>query len=465
MDRETFRDLVGDRVLLLDGATGSNLLKAGMPAGICAESWILEHPGAILELQRAYVDAGSQILFAPTFSANAIALKERQEKIPVEEMNRRLVDLSRRAAGGRALVAADMTMTGKQLLPTGSLAFEQLVDCYGEQAAALRDAGVELFVVETMISLQEMRAAVLAIRQCCDLPILASFTVDENGYTFLGTEITAAAVTLERMGVDAVGVNCSMGPEQMLPVVEKLQRVTMLPVIAKANAGSPRQEGDTVVYPMDAQQYAVHAGNLADAGVRLLGGCCGTTPDFLRGMKEMLVKKGLYIPLDRKGAKAGDPARCGRGLSHGTEKRGAGLASVGYLATDRCLFDPDRITSLSYAGCPAENPELARSLAQGEYEDAVDALGEPEEGRLLYVDLDGVAAEQPHNIPESFVAQIAASGIPVCFGASALSLLEQALRFYCGVAAARISGLSDCEAARRTLAKYGAVEYEAWKKG
>ena len=459
MDREIFRSLTKNRVLLLDGATGSNLLKAGMPAGVCTETWVLEHPRAIQGLQRAYVEAGSQILFAPTFSANAIALKERQVDMPVEEINRRLVALSREAADGRALVAGDMTMTGKQLFPAGTLTFDRLADCYEEQAAALRDAGVELFVVETMVSLQEMRAAVLAVRRCCDLPILASFTVDENGYTFLGTEITAAAVTLEGMGVDAVGVNCSMGPEQMLPVVEKLREATGLPVLAKANAGSPRQEEGRVVYPMDARQYVIHAEQMADAGVSLLGGCCGTTPEFIKEMREMLERKGLYRPIGRtkRGPEkqeqtVSEPDGCG-GASGEDRCR---LSPSRYLATDRKLFCLDTMTSLSRAGCVSENPGLAECLACGEYEDIADELGDLKDGQLLLVDLDGLGSEANERL-ESFAAQISASGMPVCFCASSLQHLEEALRYYCGIAAVRLPDPADREA-RRILSRYGAVE-------
>lgn len=458
MDRGSFRSLAKGRVILLDGATGSNLLTAGMPAGICTEIWVLEHPQVIIELQRAYVEAGCQILFAPTFSANAIALKERQTDMPVDELNRRLVALSREAADGRALVAGDMTMTGKQLLPAGTLAFDRLTDCYEEQAAALRDAGVDLFVVETMVSLQEMRAAVLAIRRCCDLPILASFTVDENGYTFLGTEIAAAAVVLESLGVDAVGVNCSMGPEQMLPVVEKLRSVTGLPVLAKANAGSPRQENGQTAYPMDAEQYVAYAGRLADAGAALLGGCCGTTPEFIGKMREMLERRGLYIPLGRTGMSGQD----GRDPSYGTEKRQkgnrAGRVLSRYLATDRKLFALEELTSLSHAGCVSENPGLAACLAAGEYEDAADELGELEEGQMLLVDLSGLGTDIA-SVLEPFVAQLSASGMPVCFSASSPELLERELRYYCGTAAVRLRDVSDRGEAARVSARYGAPEY------
>ena len=242
MNRKEFQQLAKNRVLLLDGAAGSNFLLAGMPAGVCSELWLIEHPQALLDLQKAYVEAGTQILYAPTFGGNRFMLEEKHVTMPVEEVNRRIVELSREAAQGKALIAGDMTMTGRQLIPNGQMSIHEAIEGYKEQAKALYEAGVDLFVVETMVSLQEMRAAVLAIREVCDLPVLATFTVDANGFTFLGTEITAAAVTLERMGVDAVGLNCSMGPDQMGLAVQKMKQAVHIPVIAKANAGHPEQE-------------------------------------------------------------------------------------------------------------------------------------------------------------------------------------------------------------------------------
>jgi 5-methyltetrahydrofolate--homocysteine methyltransferase len=167
--------------ILLDGATGTNLMEAGMPIGVCPESWIMEHPQVLLDLQRSYVEAGSHIVYAPTFTGNRIKLEEYGLADRLEEINRTLVQLSREAVGDRALVAGDMTMTGQQLFPMGDLLFEELVEVYREQAKVLADAGVDLFVVETMMSLQECRAAVFAIREVCDLPIMVTLTYNEDG--------------------------------------------------------------------------------------------------------------------------------------------------------------------------------------------------------------------------------------------------------------------------------------------
>ena len=179
--------------IILDGATGTNLMEAGMPIGVCPEQWVMEHPEVLLKMQREYVEAGSHIVYAPTFTGNRIKLEEYGLQDRLVEINTTLVKLSKQAVDGKALVAGDMTMTGQQLFPMGELMFEELVDVYKEQAGVLAEAGVDLFVVETMMSLQECRAAVLAIREVCDLPILVTLTYNEDGRTLFGTPPETAA--------------------------------------------------------------------------------------------------------------------------------------------------------------------------------------------------------------------------------------------------------------------------------
>ena len=232
MNRKEFRQLAESRIVLLDGATGSNLMKAGMPAGVCPEQWILEHSRVLIDLQKAYLQSGTDILYAPTFSGNRLKLEEYGLADHLEQMNKALVSLSRLAIeehlqetgekDRRCYVAADMTMTGRQLAPIGTLPFEELVDIYKEQAAVLVKAGVDLFVVETMMSLQECRAAVLAIKETTDLPVMVTLTFTEAGTTLYGTEPEAAVLVLQGLGADAVGVNCSTGPEQMAEVVRRM---------------------------------------------------------------------------------------------------------------------------------------------------------------------------------------------------------------------------------------------------
>ncbi|MDE6420547.1 MAG: homocysteine S-methyltransferase family protein, partial [Lachnospiraceae bacterium] len=188
MNREEWTAYCQGRYVILDGATGSNLMRAGMPAGVCPEQWIVNHRDVMLSLQKEYVAAGSNILYAPTFTANRLKLKEYGLEDRQRELIQELVGISKEASAGRALVAGDLTMTGVQLAPIGTLDFEELVDIYKEQIRCLCEAGVDLLVVETMMSLQETRAALIAAKEVCDLPVLASLTFEKDGRTLYGTD-------------------------------------------------------------------------------------------------------------------------------------------------------------------------------------------------------------------------------------------------------------------------------------
>ena len=288
MTREEFSRLTREGLLFLDGATGTNLQKAGMPAGVCPELWILEHPDALLRLQEAFAEAGSNILYAPTFGANRIKLQEYGLQDRLAEMNASLVGLSRQASAGRAFVAGDITMTGRQLCPIGSMQFEELVDIYKEQIRALCEAGVDLLVVETMMSLQETRAAVIAAREVCDLPVMATLTFESDGRTLFGTPPECVPVTLQGLGADAVGLNCSAGPDRMKELTERFYAYSEIPVIVKPNAGIPELEGDRTVYRMTPEVFSESCLDLVRAGARIIGGCCGTTPEHIRALVRKL---------------------------------------------------------------------------------------------------------------------------------------------------------------------------------
>ena len=288
MTREEFKSLVENGPVLLDGATGTNLQKAGMPVGVCPEQWILEHPDVLVDLQKRYVEAGTDILFAPTFTANRIKLREYGLEEQLPEMNRKLTELSRQAAGGKALVAGDLTMTGEQLYPLGDLQFEELVEVYKEQARVIAEAGADLFVVETMMSLQECRAAVLAIRETCDLPIMVSLTYNEDGRTLYGTDPVTAVTVLQSLGADAVGMNCSTGPEAMLAPVAEMAEYATVPLLVKPNAGMPELVDGKTVFHVGPEEFAEAGRELVKAGASIIGGCCGTTPEHIRALKQVV---------------------------------------------------------------------------------------------------------------------------------------------------------------------------------
>lgn len=283
MNRSEFQELVKQGFLYLDGATGSNLLKRGMPSGVCPEEWVLSNQEVLISLQKEYVAAGSNILYAPTFSGNRIKLKEYGLDSKIESINTQLVALSKEAAGNRAFVAGDLTMTGEQLSPIGTLGFEDLINVYKEQIIILEKAGVDLLVVETMTSLQETRAALIAAREVSNLPIMATMTFEEDGRALYGTDAVTAAVVLKGLGACAVGVNCSTGPDKMVQIVRKMAQAVELPIIAKPNAGLPSLTSDgQTVYSMDEKTFGQEMVKLVQAGASILGGCCGTAPEYIR---------------------------------------------------------------------------------------------------------------------------------------------------------------------------------------
>ena len=289
MTKQEFTLLVKEKIIYLDGATGSNLMKAGMPAGVCPEKWILDNPDIFIKLQREYVEAGSNILYAPTFTANRIKLAEYGLEQELVAMTKKLVALSRQAADGKAYVAGDITMTGRQLCPMGDMDFEELIDVYKEQIQALVEAGVDLLVVETMMSLQEARAAVIAAKETCNLPIMVTLTFEGSGRTLLGTDAKTAAIVLESLGADAVGVNCSTGPAAMAEIIRTMTETVDIPVIAKPNAGLPFVDKDgNTGYDMSAETFAKEMTELTSAGASIIGGCCGTDPTYIKALKEQI---------------------------------------------------------------------------------------------------------------------------------------------------------------------------------
>lgn len=297
MTKKEFREFVNKGPIILDGATGTNLMAAGMPIGVCPEAWILEHKEVLLNLQRGYVEAGTNIVYAPTFTGNRIKLEEYGLADRITEINTELVRLSREAVGDKALVAGDMTMTGQQLFPLGELMFEDLVEVYKEQASILDKAGADLFVVETMMSLQECRAAVLAIKEVSDKPVMVTLTYNEDGRTLYGTPPEAAVVVLQSLGVDVIGINCSTGPMEMIEPVKIMAEYATIPILAKPNAGLPELVDGETVYRMTPEEFAEAGAALVEAGAAIVGGCCGTTPEHIAALTAKVKGMELITPL------------------------------------------------------------------------------------------------------------------------------------------------------------------------
>lgn len=437
MTKEEFQKLVEHGVVMLDGATGTNLQQAGMPIGVCPEQWILENRDVMLDLQRRFVEAGTQILYAPTFTGNRIKLAEYGLEERLKEINGELVRLCKEAAGGRAYVAGDMTMTGRQLYPMGDLSFDELVQIYKEQAQALYEAGADLFIVETMMSLQETRACVLAIKDVCDLPVMASLTFEKDGRTLYGTPPEAAVVVLQGLGVDAVGLNCSTGPEDMVDTVRTMYAYADIPVLAKPNAGLPILEDGRTIYKTTPEEFGRDGRLLVEAGARIVGGCCGTTPTHIRALADSVRD---MVPL---------PIR-------------AAMRRV--LASERSVVEmrldgPFRVVGERIN--PTGKKKLQAELREGKL-DLVRAMAREQEkngAAILDVNMGTNGIDEKEMMLRSVYEVTAVSGLPLCIDSSFPEVIEAALRIYPG--RALINSISfEKEKMKRLLPvakKYGAM--------
>lgn len=288
-----FREFLSQGFVILDGATGSNLQQAGMKSGECPEQWIVDHKEIFIELQKNYIDAGSDVLYTPTFTCNRVKLEEYGLAGEQRQLTKQLVGLTKEAikrsgTNRKIYIAGDISMTGQQLEPIGQMPFETLVQIYKEQVELLAEEGVDLFAIETMMSLQECRAALLAVKETCDLPALVTLTYQEDGRTLYGTNPETALVVLQSMGADAIGINCSTGPDKMVEAVRAMKTYASVPLVVKPNAGLPYLEDGVTCYDMDAETFAGAMKPLIEAGASVLGGCCGTTPEHIRRLVESL---------------------------------------------------------------------------------------------------------------------------------------------------------------------------------
>lgn len=437
MTKKKFREYLSKGAIVLDGATGTNLMAAGMPIGVCPEAWVMEHQDVLYDLQSAYVKAGTNIVYAPTFTGNRIKLEEYGLEDRIEEINTELVRLSKRAVDGKALVAGDMTMTGKQLFPLGDLMFEELVDVYKEQASILDHAGADLFVVETMMSLQECRAAVIAIKEVSDLPIMVTLSYNEDGRTLFGTPPETAVVVLQSLGVDAIGINCSTGPMEMVELVEKMAQYSTVPILAKPNAGLPELEDDKTVYKMTPQEFADAAVALVNAGASIVGGCCGTTPEHIKALSDAVRDLPIRKPLER-------------------HRR--------ILASERKNVEIDLDGGFIVVGeriNPTGKKKLQAELKEGKLDLVRQMAMEQEENGAKILDINmGMNGIDEKKMMKSVIYEVSSTvDCPLCIDSSHVDVIEEALKIYPG--RALINSISlESEKIEKLLpvaAKYGAM--------
>lgn len=444
MTREEFIQLSKDHILYLDGATGSNLVKAGMPSGVCPEQWILEHREVMLQLQKDYVQAGTNILYAPTFTANRIKLAEYHLENNMSAMIRDLVAISKEAAastpGHPVYVAGDITMTGEQLKPMGKMELETLIDIYKEQILCLVDAGADLLVVETMMSLAETRAALIAAKEVCDLPVIATLTFEADGRTLFGTDAKTAAIVLENLGAAAIGANCSTGPAQMESIISDMVSYTRIPVIAKPNAGLPfLDENGSTCYNMEAEEFTEEMEVLVNAGATVLGGCCGTTPEFIRQLHERFGTDAKVTAARRPG-----------GIRYLTSER----ITHSFGLDDGFFVVGERIN-------PTGKKALQAQLREGNFEKVIQFAEEQEAcgAKVLDINMGMSGIDEKASMLRALEEVSGVTNLPLSLDSSYVEVLETALRHYPGRALVNSVSLETekFEKLLPIVAKYGAM--------
>lgn len=425
VDGLTFLEYIGQRFLILDGATGTYLHSNGMSPGVCPELFAVENKGILRDIQRKYIEAGSRAVYTFTMGANSLKLADFGLEDQVERLNEELAALSVEAAGNEAFVGGELSTTGSFLKPLGDIEFEQAVDIYKQQIAALVRGGVDFIVIETMIDIQETRAAVLAAKEVCDLPVVACMTFDERGTTLTGTSPEAAAVTLICAGADVVGLNCSTGPAEMLPLVKRMKAVSTVPLIVKPNAGMPRIVDGKTKFDLSCDDFRAFVKPLCEAGANLIGGCCGTDPCFINAIREE-IQTLSPLPWQKSLPSA---------LTSMTE--------MTYFGKDFRVIG-ERIN-------PTGKPKLKEALRTADDDTVLDmAIEQKDSGaHILDVNVGMPDFDESSAIKRVIEMLSVQAKLPLCIDSSKPGVIEQALRLYPG--RALVNSISTKTASMDTL--------------
>lgn len=429
-------DLLVKRLVLLDGAMGTELQKRGMPSGVSPEFWCTKNSHVIEGIHKTYLDAGADIIYSCTFGGNGLKLGQ-YGLSETFEINRRLAAIAKDISKGKGLIAGDIGPTGHFVEPFGDLVFDDAVEIFKEQARGLLAGGVDLFVIETMIDIQEARAALIAVKELTDLFTLVTMTYERDGLTLNGTDPVAALVTLQSLGADAVGCNCSTGPEEMKGLIEAMKPYASVPLVAKPNAGMPELVGGRTTFRMNPERFASCMKEIVRVGANLVGGCCGTTPDHIRILKKALKKEESQPPL---------------------------CESICAVSSSRraVLFNRDKpVVIIGERINPTGKKELQEELRKGRMACVQKMAGEQarEGADLLDVNV-GVAGIDQEKTMEDVVKLLAViSELPIVIDSTDLRVIEKALRLYPGrVLLNSISGEKQkMEKFLPVAAKYGAM--------
>ncbi len=402
-------NLLKRRVVVLDGAMGTQLHNMGLPAGVSPEIWCLDNPDILTKLHKEYKKAGSDIVYSATFGANQIKLSQ-SGNFSAKEVNKKLALIAREAVGKNSLVAGDIGPTGKLVEPFGNLKFNQAVDIFKEQAKGLLAGGTDLFIIETMIDIQEARAALLAIKELTDKPVMVSMTFEKDGFTLGGTDSRTALITMQGMGAFAFGCNCSTGPEAMVGIIKNIKPYAKIPILAKPNAGLPKLKSGETVFDMTPVKFAGFSKQFVDAGINFFGGCCGTSPAHIKELKKSLKAK------KPKGIINRDMAAVSSARSYFIFKKNGPLAIIG-----ECIN-------------PTGKKELSRQLKNKDFS-LLRKLAKKQQSAgagILDINISAVGVDEKETICEVVKLLSKDIKIPLEIDSSSLKVIEEFLRLYPG---------------------------------
>lgn len=428
-----FLEEIKTRVLIHDGSKGYMLQRLGLKGGECSESWNLTNKDAVREVYRAYLEAGSDVIQTNTFPGNRVHLSKYGLGDKTRDINYWGVKLAKEVAGDRAFVSASIGPTGMLFEPSGELSFQKAYEIFIEQVKAVAEGGADIINFETFTDLAELRAAYFAARDATNLPVICSLAYESNGRTLMGTDPFVAAAVMRSLGADMIGVNCSFGPEHMAGIVKGLYEAGGGWLSVKPNAGLPEVSEDKVIYNETPEHFAQLAASFVDNGARLLGGCCGTTPEFIRALKK---KVSVLEPA---------PVR--------ENPKGIITSSIRYIYADK--LDADNVSRLD-ASANSEMLEALRNSDMSWVEDT--ALDIAAEGfDAVYVNVDAVCTSKE-------LLSIVVDRLqwyvrdPIIIETKEAAALEMALRIYRGVAGVIIGDEAPDKAALSAVAeKYGSV--------
>jgi len=408
--KQPFLQAMKERVLVLDGAMGTMLQERGLKPGQSPEELNLTMPDVVAGVHREYIEAGADIIVTNTFGGNRAKLAHHGLAAKVREINARAVEIARKVAGEHAYVAASIAPTGRFVEPVGDASFDEMCDIFREQAQALVDAGVDAISFETFLDIKEIRAGIIAVREIAPaIPIIAMLTFDDKGRSVLGTPPESAAITLEAVGADIVGSNCGLGVEGIYEILSAMRRVTRLPLISQANAGLPVLKDGKTIFPATPAEMTAYHDRMLELGVRIIGGCCGTTPAHIRAIKAALAEKDQSV-------RAGGPAEGITWLSSrgGFTALGSGrpVAVIG-----------ERINPTGKKGFAAELREGKVSYIRREALDQV-AAG----ATLLDVNVGAPGIDEPAAMERAVFCAGSAVSVPLVLDSSSPEALERGLK-------------------------------------